>query len=374
MSSAARPKISFATASGRWAGIGPYYAMFPTHFADEVIETYTVSGDRVLDPFAGRASSLFSASTRGREAVGMEINPVGWIYGQAKLTPAPVEDVESRIVELAEEARDSGGHLIEDLPPFFRYCFTDVVLRFLDTARKRLDWEFSAIDRTTMMFILVYMHGKRSASLSNQMRQSKAMSPDYSVRWWKEREMTPPDVDPESFLLKRIRWRYAKGLPQTTSSQLSKGNACDLMDEIVQEVLSGNKSPFKLLFTSPPYYGLTNYHYDQWLRLWMLGGPNLPQRLEGAYEKKFESKALYEDLLRNVFAKAARIIDPNGHVYVRTDAREYTFNVTMRALQEAFCDWKLEVKDRPFARDTQTALFGDKSRKPGEVDIILTNS
>ena len=32
-----------------------------------------------------------------------------------------------------------------------------------------------------------------------------------------------------------------------------------------------------LFFTSPPYYGVTNYFYDQWLRFWLLGGPLKPK-------------------------------------------------------------------------------------------------
>jgi hypothetical protein len=346
--------------------------MFPTHFANEVIENYTEAGDRVLDPFAGRASSLFSAAAKGRMAVGVEINPVGWIYGQAKLAPAPESAVEIRIRELGEVARTSRGAPCLGLPVFFRHCFTDTVLRFLNAARSNLEWKHDAVDRTTMMFILVYLHGKRQSSLSNQMRQSKAMSPDYSVRWWEERNLTPPQVDPESFLLQRVRWRYAKGTPPTTASRLLLGDACELLDNIAQDVSGSGEKPFKLLFTSPPYHSLTNYHYDQWLRLWMLGGPSAPRRMGGgAHEKKFESKAQYENLLRTVFQKTARMMDPKGCVYVRTDARTFTLSTTLNVLKEAFVGWSLETTQRPFVRSTQTALFGDKRRKPGEVDIVL---
>ena len=32
--------------------------------------------------------------------------------------------------------------------------------------------------------------------MSNQMRQMTAMAPDYSIRWWTEKNLTPPDIDP----------------------------------------------------------------------------------------------------------------------------------------------------------------------------------
>lgn len=345
--------------------------MFPTNFADKVIERFTRMGDRVLDPFAGRASSVFSAAVRGRTATGMEINPVGWIYGQTKLAPAPQDSVEVRIAEIARMATSADNGTPDDLPDFFHSCFTSIVLGFLLAARRVLDWVNDPIDRTTMAFILIYLHGKRQASLSNQMRQSKAMSPDYSVRWWEERNLDPPNVDPEAFLRKRIRWRFKKGLPSVYLSQVMLGDSCDLMEPVRREVLEGEAPRIRLLFTSPPYYGVTNYYYDQWLRMWMLGGPEWPSRTGELYKGKFEAKAEYKNLLRTVFNSAAEIMAEDGCVYVRTDAREFTFSTTLTILEEAFTSWSITTTHQPFMRSTQTALFGDTKPKPGEVDIVL---
>src|SRR4030042_4486682 len=78
----------YGTAEKRWAGIGPYYAMFPVSFADAVIQQYTDKGDVVLDPFAGRATAVYSAAVQHRIGIGIELNPVGWVYGKTKLFPA----------------------------------------------------------------------------------------------------------------------------------------------------------------------------------------------------------------------------------------------------------------------------------------------
>src|SRR5438045_7184443 len=88
---------SFRTAIGRWAALGPYYAMFPIPFAFNVIQSYSEPGDAVLDPFAGRASSIYAAAVLNREAYGVELNPVGWLYGRVKLRPASRESVTKRI-------------------------------------------------------------------------------------------------------------------------------------------------------------------------------------------------------------------------------------------------------------------------------------
>ena len=58
----AKEKIlkGFETAESRWARFGPYYAMFPLEFALDVVEKYSKKGDYIIDPFAGRCSSIYA--------------------------------------------------------------------------------------------------------------------------------------------------------------------------------------------------------------------------------------------------------------------------------------------------------------------------
>jgi len=357
---------TFATADERWAGMGPYYAMFPIAFSNAVVDSFTDPGDVVIDPFAGRASSIFSAAVSGRRGVGVEINPVGWVYGKTKLHPAHRQDVTARLHALVETANGTSTDDVSHLPRFFRACFDRATLRFLTTARRELDWRRSITDRTLMAFILVYLHGKRGQSLSNQMRQSKAMSPDYSVKWWREHNLRPPRIDICDFLQQRIAWRYAKGVPTVTASTLLLGDSSRVLNSVTASISSA-----KLLFTSPPYSGVTSYHYDQWLRLWLLGFGDHPARDGSFHAGKFESQQRYRALLSDVFGKCSLLMDPAGAVYVRTDARPRTLDITREVLREVFPSWTMRLSRKPMTRHSQTALFGDKSQKPGEIDLIL---
>ncbi len=120
--------------------------------------------------------------------------------------------------------------------------------------------------------------------------------------------------------------------------------------------------------------GVTNYHYDQWLRLWMLGGePSPVQTGNGPWQRKFESREQYVELLSEVFGGAAAALPPRATVYVRTDAREFTRSVTVDTLRTVFPKKRLKIIKRPLSRRSQTALFGDTSEKPGEVDVILSS-
>lgn len=363
---------TFDTAAKRWAGVGPYYAMFPTVFSDSVIEKYTELGDCVIDPFAGRGTAIYSAAILGRTGVGIELNPVGWVYAKAKLHPAPEEKVVDRLIQLSNVA-DEYTLPSDEMPEFFHACFSRKVRKFLLAAREKLNWKRNSTDWTTAALILIYLHGKRESSLSNQMRQTKSMSPQYAINWWKERNLSPPDIDPFTFMFPRIRWRYAKGRPKSTDSQIFLGDCLNILPRLRKMKDEKRLLKVKLLLTSPPYCGITNYHYDQWLRLWLLGYPPLAQSNLGKHKNKFSNKALYYQLLKNTFAKVSKILTDDAVIYVRTDSREFTYQSTLNVLTEIFPDKSiLEIK-RPYNKQTQTNLFGDHQPKPGEIDLVLTS-
>ena len=86
----------------RWAKFGPYYAMFPIDFAFKTVEKYSKKGDYIIDPFAGRFSSVFAGGVLGRHSTGIEINPLGWLYGKTKLNPTKEKKVQKRLKEIYE--------------------------------------------------------------------------------------------------------------------------------------------------------------------------------------------------------------------------------------------------------------------------------
>jgi len=365
----------YKTAEARWARFGPYYAMFPLDFAFDVVEKYSKKGDFILDPFAGRCNSIYAGGVLGRISLGIEINPVGWLYGKVKLKPANKEDVIDRLLEIFGK-RNYYSRSIELMPEFYRFCYSNDVLKFLLAARANLNWENDSVDATLMSILLIYLHGKLGEGLSNQMRMTKSMGMNYSVEWWKRNKLTkPPEINPFEFILKKIEWRYDKGIPNISESAVIFGDSSNELIFILNRAIK-NDIKFSLLFTSPPYYSITNYYADQWLRLWLLGGSENPQSLKDKHKGRFVNKSDYYNLLDNVFRLSSKMMDEKNTIYVRTDKREFTFNSTLEILTKYFPDHKTKIIEKPLSKETktQTKLFGDKSMKPGEVDIIMTKS
>lgn len=361
----------YRSAEARWARFGPYYAMFPLEFAFDVVNRFSEPGDYIIDPFAGRCSSIYAGGVLGRNSLGVEINPVGWIYGHVKLNPADKGDVLNRLLDLYGQRYDYKTES-QALPEFYRICFCDEVLFFLLASRHLLDWQYDSVDATLMSIILIYLHGKIGSALSNQMRMTKSMGMNYSVEWWKKKAMTiPPAVNPCDFLYQKIIWRYAKGTPQVADSAVIFGDSSIELYDVVRRA-QDNDIRFSLLFTSPPYQSVTNYHADQWIRLWLLGDPAVPVLKDDKNKRRFTDKQEYYDLLDSVFGNCASLMAPQSTVFIRTDKRDFTLSLTLEILRKHFADYEFNIEDKPFLKQTQTELYGDKSKKPGEVDIILT--
>ena len=219
-----------------------------------------------------------------------------------------------------------------------------------------------------MALLMIDLHGKRENSLSNQMRQTKAMSPQYAVNWWKVNEFEPPKRDPVEFMLKKVKWRYAKG---RLSSRLGHVYLGDCQSILNRWESSPPKNKASLLLTSPPYCGITNYFYDQWLRLWLLGGPEKPQGFRGSCSGRFDNKRHYAGMLQEVFKKSKRLLKRGAVVHVRTDARTFTREATIEALETAFPNKKLRKSTHSMPTFTQTALFDSALESKGEIDFVM---
>lgn len=357
------PGYKYSNAPGRWAGFGPYYTMFPVRFAKQVVERMAPRYGSVLDPFCGRGTAPFAAQVNGRPSVGIDINPVAWVFARVKTGPEPdPEKLLERLKDIKSAVRP------DDKKPeneFQKWAWSKEVLGFLNAVRRELDWRNNTTDRTLTGFILVNLHAKLGDGISNQMQKSRSMGPDYAVRWWKDRKSHPPEIDPYAYFKDRIQWRYKHGIiDEKHVAKIEQGDAADILKTC-------QRKKFSLLLTSPPYFGITDYRQDSWIRLWLLReGPSLP---DWKKDKRNTRQNLYDQMLRDVFFKASKLLTPYSVVWIRTDARKFTKNTTLETIRKIWPNRKLFMKyDRP-RKLTQTKHFANKHKQLnlGEVDFVM---
>jgi DNA modification methylase len=75
-----------------------YPARFSPEFARETIIEFSNKGDYVLDAFMGSGTSIVEAVTNGRNAIGVDINPLAYFITKVKTTPLSKRD-RDKIIE-----------------------------------------------------------------------------------------------------------------------------------------------------------------------------------------------------------------------------------------------------------------------------------
>jgi hypothetical protein len=292
--------------------------MFPESLAERWIAELTRPGDAVLDPFCGRGTTPFQALLMSRAAVATDVNPVAYCVTRAK-TMAPGASVVRRRLTMLESSfvAEDWEPLRRKLPPFFRAAFHPTTLREILFLRQTLRWRSSNTDCMIAALALGSLHGEtRSPSyFSNQMPRTISTKPDYSVRFWKERQLRPPPRYVFGILRERLAFRYESEPPVGDATILN----VDMRE--LPRVLP-NDCPIRCVITSPPYLDVTSFEEDQWLRLWFLGGPPYPRRNVISRDDRHGTRDAYWRLIADMWRSLGRVLAPRSRVVIRIGAKD----------------------------------------------------
>ena len=240
--------------------------MFPLTFPLRVLRR-TSDGDRVLDPFCGRGTTLYAARLLGLPSVGLDSNPVAAAIAAAKLSHVSAAD----IVALAERLLAThDANVAVPTGDFWMGCYHPDTLAEVCKLRSRLmeqcDTQVAVALRAVLLGILHGPVNKREPTyLSNQMPRTYATKPNSAVNYWRKRDLSRSGF---GFLMP------SDDAPAFTFASLPSpvGGAVFRADSRHFAVPPWQRR-FRWVITSPPYYGMRSYFPDQWLRNWFVGGP-----------------------------------------------------------------------------------------------------
>ena len=251
--------------------ICPYFTMFPLEYPVRIIRKHRRQTPVVCDPFCGRGTTIYAARRAGLHSYGFDVSAIAVAIARAKLASASADAI----------MRRAAGYLqIEPqrVPdqPFFREAYSAETLKELCSLREGLLGIRAETDESALLraAVLGCLHGPRSKDVSkagyfsNQMPRTFAPKPDYSIRYWTEHNLKPPKVSVLRVLRRKLD--RISGLNAPVVGSFRHVLCADARDAAPY---SGIRSPV-LAITSPPYYGMRSYIQDQWLRHWLLGGPD----------------------------------------------------------------------------------------------------
>jgi hypothetical protein len=256
--------------------ICPYYTMFPIDFPQRVLRGAHAQ-QIVADPFCGRGTTLFAARERRLDCYGIDTSPVAVAISRAKLAAAAPQSVLAAYDALM---KNSSTAVVPE-GPFWEYAYHPETLSLLCSLRAALLKAAAESNEPPAITVLRglalgALHGplnkgpNPSSYFSTQMMRTFAPKPDYAMRFWMSRKLTPPFSDIRAVIARRAERLLKRVPPMRTLAQVVHGDARDSAS------YAALPSAIDWVITSPPYLGMETYEVDQWLRLWFIGGPAYP--------------------------------------------------------------------------------------------------
>lgn len=351
--------------------ICPYYTMFPLEFPIHLLRKHKASVPTVYDPFCGRGTTIYAARKLGLRSYGRDTSPIAVAIAQAKLASAELKNVTALAAKLVARTP-------KDVPesPFFQRAFTHKTLLQICSLREGLLDEKRVTDESAILraAALGCLHGplpERNGSpsyFSNQMPRTFSTKPDYSLRYWSNRDLFPPNASVVDVLEKKLN-----RITDLSADSPSPIQNVKCLDARKAPSFGATKGPI-VVVTSPPYYGMRTYVQDQWLRMWFLGGDE-----EVNYENDNQLSHSGHDRfikdLAKVWGSIRKHVHNEAHLYIRfgsiPSAKSDARKILKSSLEEAG-HWKLvSIRNAQTSHvgKRQADYMGSKSDPSAEFDF-----
>ena len=323
-------------------GICPYFTMFPLTFPQKVLKRRSSSGDVVLDPFAGRGTTLYAARLLGLEAYGIDSNPVAVAISEAKLANSSSGEIFVAAKGILEAIKAPN-----EIPAgeFWQLAFHEEVLDTLCRLREGLIADCGSDTRRALRAVILgALHGPRGkhqqSYFSNQCPRTYAPKMRYSTKYWLERNILAPRVNVLEIIQRRAQRFYGD------EKTIGRGKVVAGDSQEEASFMFGEAKATWIL-TSPPYYGMRTYIPDQWLRRWFLGGASKVEYSNDG-QLPHHSPKEFSAGLKRVWNNCANAADPGCRLIIRfgaiNDRKVDALSLIMESLRDT--RWRLLTNRR----------------------------
>lgn len=346
--------------------ICPYFTMFPLNFPYSILKQHASTEEWVLDPFCGRGTTNYASRLLGLPSVGIDSSPVAVALSQAKLANTTTEEIIETASHILKEAR----HPL-DIPTgeFWEWAFHKETLYTICQFREAfLQNSETDAHKALRALIMGALHGPLTKStpsyLSNQSQRTYAPKPRYAVNFWRSRNLLPPKVDVMSVIEYRAKRYYAEE-NSTAVGTILLGNSQDI--KVISQL--NLKQKINWIITSPPYYGMSTYIPDQWLRMWFMGGKStVDYSTDG--QVSHSSPTNFANALKQVWLNMASLCQNHAQIIVRFGGINDRKADPLTIIQQSFKDtnWVIqEIKSAGYSSEGhRQALHMGSNKKPLE--------
>jgi DNA modification methylase len=243
-----------------WHSMCSYQAKLKPSIAHFLVREFSAPGDTVLDPFSGAGTIPLEACLQGRVGWGNDISPLANQLTAAKTTRPDAKAIEARLADLLSFV-DSGA-ADASLDPIqnwgmngpMKEYFHAQTLKEIVSARS---WLLQAPpDASTALLWSAsahILHGNRPYALS---RRSHPITPFAPTGPKEHRPLAP-----------RLEGKVQRLLDCDLGSEWADGISTN--EDVASIDTSFRKAD--VVITSPPFFGSTRFHTNNWMRMWFCG-------------------------------------------------------------------------------------------------------
>jgi site-specific DNA-methyltransferase (cytosine-N4-specific) len=215
----------------------------PLPLAQWLVETWTQPGDLVLDPFCGSGTTMLAAISRGRHAIGTDMNPIARLIAEVSLG---VFDPDFDIAMYADSVAIIGDSQPAPIFPDQKYD-KSIVKWFDPQSAEELAWLAGAVNNIqTSNRVKRYL----ALAFSRTVRRVSRTRQDELKLWTRKSDKPGPYA---LFVFSREARELLASLIQM-KSEISDGEdvGWELRDSEASELDLADRAPDAIL-TSPPY-------------------------------------------------------------------------------------------------------------------------
>lgn len=238
----------------------PYYGSFQPSLPEFFIEKYTTPGQKVLDPFGGRATTGVQAALMGRKSYSSDLAPYAGClhYGKHFLMNFSDEAEDFLLNRLAPAAKDVELDGWEHMLPFFHpQTLREILYACLAPGPLGVDTQW-VVRMATMAIVTGHSKGHLSV---------KSMPPNIQVSSERQKVLNKQNgVKPEYKEVGPRVMAKLERLCRDLTEEDAKALRYDFIPWCRHDVLGEWHIPVDLILFSPPFLDVIDYIDHNWIR------------------------------------------------------------------------------------------------------------
>lgn len=341
-----------------------YRACFKPQLPAYFIEKFSVQGDKIYDPFAGRGTTAVEAALRGRNPIQNDLNPLSEIFTKPRLCLPSIDDIKTRLSEIPIKKNLESN---KDLSMFYHIDTFDEILSLREYFHKKdLNSQKDCVDLWIQMVATNRLTGHSPGFFSvYTLPPNQAVSIESQKKINIKRGQNPTYRDTKALIYKKSKQLQKNLSPSQVLNLRNASKSAKFYSELAHETKEIADESIQLVVTSPPFLDIVQYVEDNWLRCWF---NNIDANAISETISSFKHLDDWSSYMQKVLHELYRVVKLEGVVAfevgeVRNGKIKLDESILPLGLQAGFTCEEVLINQQSFTKTSN--IWGVKNNTTG---------